>query len=162
MRNCCVGALVALLLAFSTLAQQSETKTKPREGKQNGASQQPDVKNLLESKIRAEWEAFKKKDRKAYSNLLADDFVAVETDNQGTRNRIHAVNEIEGGNVHDYILTGINVMPLGSDSAFVTYESTIEFPPKAAVRFSRVYISELWLKRDGQWKERHYQETHVR
>jgi hypothetical protein len=25
-----------------------------------------------------------------------------------------------------------------------------------------VYITELWVKRAGQWKELHYQETHVK
>jgi hypothetical protein len=30
------------------------------------------------------------------------------------------------------------------------------------VRYSRVYISEFWAKRGGQWKEVHYQETQVK
>jgi hypothetical protein len=30
------------------------------------------------------------------------------------------------------------------------------------VRYSRVYISELWVKRGGEWKDLHYQETHVK
>jgi hypothetical protein len=54
------------------------------------------------------------------------------------------------------------MIPLGSDAAFLTYESTIQFPPKSQVRLSRVYITELWIKRFGQWKEVHYQETHVK
>jgi len=120
------------------------------------------VKDILEAKVRAGWEAFKKKDKKAYRDLLADDFEGVENDGEGTRSKTHTVNEIDGGNVYNYSLFGIKVMPLGQDAAFITYEVTLEFPPKAQIRYSRVYVSELWLKRDGQWKERHYQETHVK
>jgi hypothetical protein len=38
----------------------------------------------------------------------------------------------------------------------------MQFPPKSQVRYSRVYISELWVKRGAEWKELHYQETHVK
>jgi hypothetical protein len=50
----------------------------------------------------------------------------------------------------------------GPDAALVIYEVTMQFPPKAQVRYSRVYISSLWVKRAGEWKEVHYQETNVR
>jgi hypothetical protein len=38
----------------------------------------------------------------------------------------------------------------------------MQFPSKSVVRFSRVYISELWERRAGKWQEVHYQETHVK
>jgi hypothetical protein len=54
------------------------------------------------------------------------------------------------------------VTPLDPNAAFVIYEVTMEFPPKSQVRYSRVYISELWMRRAGQWKIQHYQETNVK
>ena len=57
---------------------------------------------------------------------------------------------------------GSSVIPAGPDAALVIYEVTMQFPPKSVVRYSRVYISEFWVKRGGQWKEVHYQETHVK
>jgi hypothetical protein len=54
------------------------------------------------------------------------------------------------------------LIPIEPDAAFLTYEVTMQFPAKAQVRYSRVYITELWMKRAGQWKEMHYQETHVK
>jgi hypothetical protein len=54
------------------------------------------------------------------------------------------------------------VTPLGPEAAFVIYEVTMEFPPKAQVRYLRVYVGELWVKRAGQWKIQHYQETKVK
>jgi hypothetical protein len=59
-------------------------------------------------------------------------------------------------------LWGFKVFPLGSDGELVIYESTLQFAPGAQMRYLRVYISEVWVKRAGQWKELHYQETHVK
>ncbi|MFZ3377737.1 MAG: nuclear transport factor 2 family protein, partial [Chthoniobacterales bacterium] len=108
------------------------------------------------------WEAFKKKDKKAYGDLLADDFVAVEDDGDGARNKIHAVDEIAASNVHNYSLAFFKVFPVAPDTVFVTYEVTMEFPPKAVNRFKRVLISEVWIRRGGQWRAWHYQETRVK
>ena len=126
------------------------------------AQAQPDLKAAFEAKVKAEWEALKNKDKKAYGDLLADDFQGVEVDGEGERTRTQAMNEVAAGNVSRYTLWGFKMIPLGPDAAFVIYEVTMEFPPKSVLRYSRVYISELWVKRAGEWKELHYQETHVK
>lgn len=117
---------------------------------------------MFEAKIKAEWEAIKNKDKKAYAELLADDYEGVEVDGKGERTKTQALIELADTNVANYTLWGYKLIPLGPDAAFVIYESTIQFPPRSVVRFSRVYITELWVKRSGQWKELHYQETHVK
>lgn len=122
----------------------------------------PDVKELLESKVKAEWEAFKRHDKKAYSDLLADDFLAIEDDGQGTRNKYAAASEVDSSAVNDFSLFALKVMPLAPDAAFVTYEVTQQFLLKSQMRLKRVFVSELWVKRGGEWKARHYQETPVR
>jgi hypothetical protein len=132
------------------------------QSKHDSSSAQPELKAVFESKIKAEWEALKKKDKKAYGDLLADDFQGVEVDGKGERTRIQAMNEVAEENVYNYTLWGFKLIPLGPDAAFVIYEVTMQFPPKSVVRYSRVYISELWVKRGGEWKELHYQETHVK
>ena len=136
---------------------------KSGESRQSGSvSANSGLKDMFESKIKAEWEALKNKDKKAYAELLADDYEGVEVDGRGERNKIQSVNELADTNVFNYTLWGFKLIPLGPDTALVIYEVTMQFPPKAQVRYSRVYISELWVKRAGQWKELHYQETHVK
>jgi len=163
MRNCLVHTWLTVLLASLCVARRPGTKVSTAvAGKPQGAGTESDLKNTLELKVRAEWEALKKKDKKAYGELLADDYEGVEVDGRGERTKIQAINEVERGNVHNYTLFGLKVMPLGPDAAFVIYEVTMEFPPKAQVRYSRIYVTELWTKREGQWKELHYQETHVK
>ncbi len=147
---CCAGLLILTCFAWT---QQPPAAAGSPETK---------LKTLLEADVKSEWEAFKNKDKKAYADLLSEDFAAVEDDNQGMRTKSAAVAEVDRSVVSNYHLFALNVIPLGTNSALVTYELTLEFPPKSLVRFKRVLVSEIWLNRDGQWKERYYQETHVR
>jgi Domain of unknown function (DUF4440) len=149
-------------LTSFALAQQLSTPPKPGGSQPGGASADGNLKDPFEAKIKTEWEALKNKDKKAYGALLADDYQGVEADGQGERNKLQAINEMGETNVFNYTLWGYKLIPLGPDAAFVIYEVTIQFPPKATVRYSRLYITELWVKHGGEWKELHYQETHVK
>jgi hypothetical protein len=172
MRKCFLFAYFAVLSPLA-LAQQpptpqpsSQQPTMPTEfGKDprsaNVAADAP-LDKVFQAKIKTEWEAIKNKDKKAYGELLADDYQGVEVDGKGERTKIQALNELLEGNVFNYTLWGFNLIPAGPDDALLTYEVTMQFPPKAQLHYSRVYISEFWQKRAGQWKEVHYQETRVK
>ena len=162
MRTRLVFACLACLSCVA-LAQQPAASAKRIEDAQSGAvSADSGLKEMFEAKVNAEWEALKNKDKNGYAELLADDYQGVEVDGKGERNKIQAVSELAETNVFTYTLWGFKLIPLGADAAFVIYESTMQFPPKSQIRLSRVYITELWVKRAGQWKELHYQETHVK
>ena len=153
---------VAWLTSFAW-AQQSATPPKDAGSrKADSSTAELNLKAMFESKIKIEWDALKNKDKQAYGALLAEDYQGVEVDGRGERNKIQAINEVADGNVYNYTLWGFKLIPLSSESACVIYEVTLQFPPKSAVRYSRVYITELWVKRAGEWKELHYQETHVK
>jgi hypothetical protein len=117
---------------------------------------------LLEAQVRAAWATFMKKDKAGYAKFLTDDFQAVEADGEGERPRLHVLGEVEHCMYTDYLLQFFQVQPLGPDYAFVTYESSMQFPKGSALRFRRVFIGELWTERNGQWKMMRYQETLVR
>jgi hypothetical protein len=154
----CIVALMPLALAQKPANPPKAAETLPA----SGVSTDKALMDMFQAKIKVEWDALKNKDKKAFADLLADDYQGVEVDGGGERNKIQAVNELVNQNVFDYTLWGFKVIPLGSDAALVIYESTMQFPPKAGVRYLRVYISEVWVKRAGQWKEVHYQETRVK
>jgi hypothetical protein len=120
------------------------------------------LNSMFQTKIHAEWEALKTKDKKAYGDLLADDYQGVQIDGRGERNKVQSVNDLDETNSFNYTLERFKTISLGPDAALVIYESTMQFPPRAQLRYSRVYITELWVKRGGEWKELHYQETHVK
>lgn len=170
MRNCFVLACMAGLMSLTLIlifvqpifAQQPTVPTQFGEGKPIKLSADSSLKDVFQAKIKQEWEALKNKDKKAYAELLADDYEGVEVDGKGERNKIQALNELVETNVFNYTLFGFKLIPAGPDAALVIYEVTMQFPPKAQIRYARVYITELWMKRAGQWKEVHYQETHVK
>ena len=162
MRYRVILSCLAVLMAVA-LAQEPATRPKTSEAKPSAsASAQSDLKVMFQGKVKAEWEALKNKDRKAYVELLADDYQGVEVDGRGERNEIQSVNELADENVFNYTLWGFKVTSLGPDAAMVIYEVTMQFPPRAQVRYSRVYITEIWARRAGQWQILHYQETHVK
>jgi len=157
--------LVLITLSFSvahSVAQQPAKSKTAEAGNLEAPAAESNLKDFFQSKIKTEWDALKSKDKNTYGALLADDYQGVEVDGRGERTRIQAINEIVDGNVYNYTLWGFKMIPLGPNAAFLIYEVTLQFPPKSAVRYSRVYITELWVKRGGEWKELHYQETHVK
>jgi len=162
MRKCLVLAWVAVLACLSGAQTPAAPARSGDSLPSDHVSADSSLKEMFDAKIKAEWEAIKNKDKKAYGELLADDYQGVEVDGRGERTKLQAVSELGSWNVFNYTLFGLKVIPAGPDAVLVIYESTIQFPPKSPVRYSRVYISELWTKRDGQWKEVHYQETHVK
>jgi Domain of unknown function (DUF4440) len=150
-------------LTLSTLAQQPASSPKPSESLPIGSvSDDKASKDMFEAKVRSEWEAIRNKDKKTYGDLLADDYQGVEIDGRGERNKIQSVNDLADQMPFTYTLERLKLLPLGPDAAFVIYEVTMQYPPRAQLRYSRVYIGEVWVKRGGQWKLLHYQETHVK
>jgi len=163
MRNLILCACFALAPACVALAQQSAlTGKSAQSAPSKNATAQPKLAELLEARVRAAWAAFRKRDKDAYAEFLTDDFEAVEADGDGERSKPRLLSEVERSMYSDYLLQLFQVQPLGRDFAFVTYESTMQFPTGSASRYKRVFIGELWTARDGQWKMMRYQETPVR
>src|SRR5271169_1849161 len=163
MRNWILSSWIALTLPGVAFAQQPAAADKaPVSTGSKNTSTEPKLADLLEAKVRTAWDAFKKKDKKAYAEFLTDDFQAVESDGEGERAKLHVLGEVEHCMYTDYTLQMFQVQPLGPDYAFVTYESTMQFPRTSTLRFRRVFVGELWTQRDGKWKMMRYQETMVR
>ena len=154
---------LALAMPLSVLAQQSAgtrkiAQTSPPQNK----TVRPELADVLEAKVGAAWATFKKRDKVGYAEFLTDDFQGVEADGDGERPKPHLLQEVERSMYTDYLLQLFQVQQLGPNYAFVTYEATMQFPQGPATRFKRVFIGELWTKRDGPWKMMRYQETPVR
>ncbi len=134
----CVVVLASLALAQSP-AKPSDAPGKIAESPlPSGVSVDPKLKDMFEAKIKAEWEALKNKDKKGYAELLDDDYQGVEVDGKGERNKTQAINELTlQENSFNYTLWGYKLIPLGPDAVLVIYESTLQFPPTAQMRYSR-------------------------
>jgi ketosteroid isomerase-like protein len=162
MRNWMLCSCAALALPGLAFAQQPTAAEKKAASTANASVPRSKLAELLEAKVRAAWTAFKNKDKDGYARFLSDDFQAVEADGEGERPRLHVLREVEHCMYTDFLLQFFQVQPLGPDAAFVTYESTMQFPKGSSLRLRRVFVGELWTKRDADWKMLRYQETLVR
>ena len=151
-------ACAALALGCFVFGQQPQGGT----SQPTKPTAQAELTDMFDAKIKAEWEAIKKRDQKAYGEFLTDDFIGVEADREGERYKWKAQMELQESAVTDYTLSFLKVTPLCSEAAFVRYEVFIKFPPKSAVPFEKILVGEVWVKREGQWKILHYQETKVK
>ena len=163
MRNWILRAFIVFALPCYAFAQHAEVADKSGHTNPSKiATAQPKLADTLEAKVRAAWATFKKKDKDGYAEFLTDDFQAVEADGDGERRKFHILREVEHSMYTDYLLQLFQVQHLGPNYAFVTYESTMQFPQGSSTRYRRVFIGELWTKHDGQWRMMRYQETPVR
>ena len=170
MRNWIFCACIALAWPSNAFGQQPAAADKApasanaaipsSPSKDTGA--QSKLAEMLEAKVKAAWAAYKKRDKNGYAAFLTDDFEGVEADGDGERPKPHILREVEHSMFSDYLLQLFQVQPLGPHYAFVTYESTMQFPKGSATRFRRMFIGELWTNRDGDWKMMRYQETLVK
>jgi uncharacterized protein (TIGR02246 family) len=163
MRNCILRAAIAVSLSCVAFAQQSGVAGKSaHKMPTTDTGARSELSNLLETKVRAAWAAFKQRDINGYAEFLTDDFQAVEADGDGERPKLHILREVEHSMYSDYLLQLFQVQQLGPNYAYVTYESTMQFPQGSATRYRRAFVGELWTRKDGQWKMMRYQETPVR
>jgi len=158
MRNHFVCACAAFVWGSLVFGQQPPSGT----GQPPKSAAEQELTNLLDAKIKAEWQAIKTKDEKALGELLAEDYISVEADGGGERYKWKALRELGDSAVSDYTLSFLKVTPLCSDSALVRYEVFIKFPSNAAVKFEKILVGEVWVKRESGWKALHYQETRVK
>ena len=158
MRNGLAWACAGLAMACFVFGQNQQELA----GQTAKPAAPSELTNLLDAKIKAEWQAIKDKDPKAYGDLLTEEYVAVEADGGGERYKWKALSELQESAVTDFTLSFLKVTPLCTDAVFARYEVFIKFPPKAAVRFEKILVGEIWVKREGSWKALHYQETRVK
>jgi hypothetical protein len=58
-------------------------------------------------------------------------------------------------------VTPLDATLLGTDTALVTYEESYSGTFEGEALPSRVFISQIWVKRDGAWRQRFFQETPI-
>ena len=59
----------------------------------------------------------------------------------------------------EYKIDGLKVKPLTKDVALVSYSATIKGTYKGKQVPSPVQVGQVWVRRDGKWKQASYQET---
>ena len=145
-------AVAAFLILFASVVTAQEKQTSNM--KLDAAS--------IEAQVRKLWEAFQKKDKAMLSSLLDDNFRMFEEGLSAFGDKKAEVNAVDDFELLNYTLTDFIVTPTGPNSAAVTYISQYEGKSNGETSKAKSVFGEVWIRKNGAWKNLYLQETYVK
>lgn len=145
-------AVAAFLMIFASAVTAQEKQ--PSNSKVAAAS--------LEAQVRKLWEAFQKKDKAALSSLLDDDFRMFEEGLSAFADKKAEVNAVDDFELLNYTLSDFTVTATGPNSAAVTYIAQYEGKSNGETSKAKSVFGEVWINKNGAWKNLYLQETYVK
>ncbi|QIG38863.1 nuclear transport factor 2 family protein [Microbacterium sp. 4R-513] len=107
----------------------------------------------LESRV---WDALVGGDAEADRALLSDDFVGVFP--TGFANRTDHTDELaDGPSIASYAIADARLIDISADAALLCYRAEYRRPGNANVEV--MFISSLWVEREGRWWNTFSQDT---
>lgn len=140
-------------------------------GKQRVRSNSKSVEELLVANERESWESVKRKDYKAFENLLAEDFYDIFPNGQVVTKTELMEKYIRGVNLMEYSLSGFKVVMLNRDAAIVVYtarargtEGQAASRDNAPGRVIEIHaaVTSGWARRGGKWLNVFYRECDIK
>jgi hypothetical protein len=145
---------VALLILGSVVARKL-----PAKGTHMHAAENVSILEMTEAisvRLHTQWEAWKNQDAASNNAIIADEFTSFWPDGSRHIGKPTAQQMAEQP-ISGYKLSQFRVVPVGADSAFVTYFADIKIPNNDAE--FHMAVGEAWVKRNGQWLIRAYSGT---
>jgi ketosteroid isomerase-like protein len=107
-------------------------------------------------------QAFEKQDIEAVKKLMTSDHVAVTPYYRGPQSVDDQIASLPDLDYGQAIVGEVKVELLTSDTALRTFAAKLKGSFKGRPLPRRVFVSEIWVKRDGAWAEKFYQVTSLR
>jgi ketosteroid isomerase-like protein len=145
--------LLLAVLAFSTLLA-AQAKRTDMEMAHNLSI--PELTEAISARLLAQWEAWKNQDAASNNAVIAEDFNSFWPDGSRHIGKPTAQQMAEQP-ITGYKLSQLRVVPVGADTALVTYFADITIPSDN-VEY-HMAVGEVWAKRNGQWLIRAYSGT---
>lgn len=98
---------------------------------------------------RAELDALKAGDMKAFSGFVADD--AVFVDAAGAAGKAEVVKHTQDFRLHDYSMSDVKFVGLSKNSGLIVYQVAESGTAHGKEFSAKVNVSALWVKRSGKW-----------
>jgi hypothetical protein len=107
-----------------------------------------EITRAIFARLTIQWEAWKNKDAASNDAVISDDFHSISTDGI-TRTGKPTAQQMNDQPISAYKLSEFRVVPVGTDTALVTYLADVTTPGNnAKYHFA---VGESWVKRNGQW-----------
>ena len=104
-------------------------------------------------------DAFEKGDSASVKKLMTDDHIAVTPYYGGPVKRAEQLSSLPHLKLTEYTAGAVQVHLLGRDIALVSYPLTMKGTFRGQDVPRRSFASAVWVRREGRWLERFYQET---
>jgi uncharacterized protein (TIGR02246 family) len=106
------------------------------------------------------WEIFKRKDKEAYARGIADDAIGCDLSGERLKDKAATVNDINAVDVWThYEIRDFKAEALAPDVALVHYFANVSGITAGQQFTVKIFIREVFVRRDGQWLVRYYQNT---
>jgi uncharacterized protein (TIGR02246 family) len=117
-----------------------------------------DTAEDVERSVRALLKAFNKGDVDTVKGLMTEDHVAILSYARFA-NRADQLKALADWKISEYKTGALKVKALTGDVALVSFRATIQGTYKGKEVPSPVQVAEVWVRRDGKWRQASYQET---
>jgi hypothetical protein len=146
--------VAVLVLGSVVAAQKPRAKGTDMEMAQNVSI--PELTETISSRLVAQWDGWKNQDAASNNAVIADDFTSFWPDGSRHVGKPTAQQMAEQP-ISGYKLSEFRVVPVGVDTALVTYFADIRIPSDNVDH--HMAVGEVWVKRNGQWLIRGYSGT---
>jgi hypothetical protein len=116
----------------------------------------PELTEAISARLVAQWEAWKNQDPAPNNTIIADDFHSFWPDGSRHVGRPTAQQMAEQP-IAGYKLSEVRAVPVGADTALVTYLADIKTPGDNVEH--HMAVGEIWVRRNSQWQIRAYSGT---
>jgi hypothetical protein len=117
------------------------------------------ITESLTSLEKQSWEAWQKRDGKFFQHFLSDDHLEVGFNGPATKAQVVAFVGSPTCTVKNYSVDKFKVVMLDEKTAVVTYHAEQDITCNGTAVPSPVWVSSLYVKRDGRWLNALYQQT---
>ena len=146
--------VAVLVLGSVVAAQKLRAKGTDMEMAQNVSI--PELTEAISARLVAQWDGWKNQDAASNNAVIADDFTSFWPDGSRHVGKPTAQQMAEQP-ISGYKLSEFRVVPVGGDTALVTYFADIRIPSDNVDH--HMAVGEVWVKRNGQWLIRGYSGT---
>jgi hypothetical protein len=115
----------------------------------------PEWTEAISARLVAQWEAWKNQDAASNNAIMAVDFNSIWPDGSHHTGKPTA-QQMSEQPITGYKLSQLRVVPVGADSALVTYFAAVITPDNVEHQMA---VGEVWVKHNGQWLIRGYSGT---
>jgi ketosteroid isomerase-like protein len=113
---------------------------------------------LYQREVQA-WENFRRKDKRAYADAIADDAAGFDLTGSGLKHKLAVVNDVDLADVTHYEMHDYHAERISDDVALVHFFARFSGHAGGQPFEVKMFIGEIFVRREGRWLLRWFQNT---